>query len=127
MLDLSGRPVWLYAEDALQQHIHSMLSLWLTTWFLDTTRGVDWVRVFRGEFDKVEIIGNLIRALKRSPWITKVVDISLQRDGHVLNIVYTVEADKFTITGVVPLGQQSEGPGGATAYGEGEYGVGVYG
>jgi len=102
VLDAYARPTWLYGKDAVDQIVKVAVSMVLGNWKWDTSRGVDRLGIMQRNYNRQEVISILQRAILKIPYITNVIDISLDvNNDRVAAINYQLEADGRVVSGSI--------------------------
>ena len=74
-LDNMAQATDLLGKVAAEQMIVAAISLWKGNFFVDLERGVDWLRILKKKFTRVEIVQVFTQAIQKLDIVDEVLDL----------------------------------------------------
>ncbi len=74
-LDNMAQATDLLGKVAAEQMIVAAISLWKGNFFVDPERGVDWLRILKKKFTRVEIVQVFTQAIQKLDIVDEVLDL----------------------------------------------------
>lgn len=98
VLDSTCKPGNLPVQESVEQIVNHTLSLWEGEYFRDSSRGVKWLTIFQKQYNRQQIIQELSRALLKSVYVSRIIDISLRVENRTATVYLTVVASGENVT-----------------------------
>ena len=107
-LDSMSRPTVLLGKEAAEQQVKAAISLWRGNWFLDTQRGVPWLRILKKNYSRSEIIQVFTTAILKLSIVTDVLDLFIRvgadpEKPRTAQMTYLIIVDGQQVTGEIEL------------------------